>query len=70
LAAVQEKGKKIIATGSRTAAFVGVGKNIVVAEGLAEAGVSEVRGNLFHRKDIGTTDLINSRVGHMKEVLG
>jgi len=70
LAAVQEKGKKIIATGSRTAAFVGVGKNIVVAEGLAEAGVSEVRGNLFHRKDIGTTDLINSRVAHMKEVLG
>ncbi len=69
LAAVQERGGDIFATGSRTAAFVGTNKDIVVAESLAEVGVSEIGGNLFHRKDIGTSSLIKSRINHMKEVL-
>ena len=70
LAAVQERGGVITATGSRTAAFVGVDPNIVVAERLAEKGVTGIGGNLFHRKDIGTKDLISRRKKHMKKVLG
>jgi phosphoribosylamine-glycine ligase len=70
LAAVQEKDGAIFATGSRTAAFVGTNKDIAVAENLAELGVSEIGGDLFHRKDIGTSALIKGRINHMKEVLG
>ena len=70
LAAVQEKDGAIFATGSRTAAFVGTNKDIAVAENLAELGVSEIGGVLFHRKDIGTSALIKGRINHMKEVLG
>ena len=70
LAAVQEKDGAIFATGSRTAAFVGTNKEVGVAEGLAELGVSEIGGDLFHRKDIGTGALIKGRINHMKEILG
>ena len=70
LAAVQEKNGVITATGSRTAAFVGVDPDIAVAERLAEKGVNAIGGNLFHRKDIGTRDLIGRRKKHMKKVLG
>ena len=70
LAAVQEKDGIIVATGSRTAAFVGVDPNIVIAERIAEKGATDIGGNLFHRKDIGTKDLIGRRKKHMKKVLG
>ncbi|MDC0917679.1 phosphoribosylamine--glycine ligase [Candidatus Marinimicrobia bacterium] len=70
LAAVQEKDGIIVATGSRTAAFVGVDPNIVIAEQIAEKGATNIGGNLFHRKDIGTKDLIGRRKKHMKKVLG
>jgi len=66
LAAVQETTGGIIATGSRTAAFVGINKEIGVAEKLAEKGICLVRGDLFHRKDIGTKKLINLRIANMK----
>jgi phosphoribosylamine-glycine ligase len=69
LAAVQKTTDGLIATGSRTAAFVGINQKIGIAEKLAEKGVSGVRGNLFHRKDIGTGALINLRIKHMKEIL-
>ena len=69
LAAVQKTASGLIATGSRTAAFVGINQKIGIAEKLAEKGVSEVKGNLFHRKDIGTGALINLRIKHMKEIL-
>ena len=70
LAAVQEKDGVIVATGSRTAAFVGVDPSIVIAERIAEKGATDIGGNLFHRKDIGTKDLIGRRKKHMKKVLG
>lgn len=69
LAAVQKTAGGLIATGSRTAAFVGINQKIGIAEKLAEKGVSGVKGNLFHRKDIGTGALINLRIKHMKEIL-
>jgi len=70
LAAVQKTKGKIMATGSRTAAFVGINKEINVAEQIAEKGICEVKGKLFHRKDVGTNKLINHRIRNMKELLG
>ena len=70
LGAVQDVGGKIIATGSRTAATVGIDKRIRVAEKLAEAGARSIKGNLFHREDVGTDALINKRIEHMKSVCG
>ena len=67
-AAVKEDENKIIATGSRTVACVGVDKEVSGAEQKAEAGISRVVGNLFHRKDIGTAALIQKRIENMKKV--
>ena len=49
-------------TGSRALAFVGIADSIAEAEKIAEAAVSQVKGKVFHRKDIGTQDLIQKRV--------
>ena len=70
LAAVQKTAGKIIATGSRTAAFVGINKEIGEAEKLAEEGICGVGGDLFHRKDIGTKKLIDLRIRNMRTLLG
>ena len=70
LAAVQKTAGKIIATGSRTAAFVGINKEIGEAEKIAEEGICRVGGDLFHRKDIGTKKLINLRTRNMRTLLG
>jgi phosphoribosylamine-glycine ligase len=67
-AAVREDENKIIATGSRTVACVGIDKEVSGAEQKAEAGISQVVGNVFHRKDIGTAALIQKRIENMKRV--
>ena len=67
-AAVKEDKNKIVATGSRTVACVGIDKEISGAEQKAEAGISRVIGNVFHRKDIGTATLIQKRIENMKKV--
>ena len=69
LASVMLKDQKLIACGSRTAAVVGKNKDVFQAEGFAETGIANISGNLFHRKDIGTKKLIDSRVKRMKELL-
>ncbi|MFI4962304.1 MAG: phosphoribosylamine--glycine ligase [Legionellales bacterium] len=68
LAGVDEKNGKLYATGSRTAAVVGVASSISQAECLAEEAISMIKGPLFHRKDIGTSDLINQRMDFMRKV--
>jgi phosphoribosylamine--glycine ligase len=69
LASVMLKDQKLIACGSRTAAVVGKNKDVFQAEVFAEAGIANISGNLFHRKDIGTKQLIDSRIKRMKELL-
>ena len=49
--------------------MVGKNKDVFKAERLAETGIANISGNLFHRKDIGTKKLIDSRVKRMKELL-
>jgi phosphoribosylamine--glycine ligase len=64
-ASVELKDKSLIQIGSRAVAFVGTGETIWEAEKIAEKEISKVRGPLFHRKDIGTTDLIQKKINHM-----
>ena len=67
-AAVKEDSGEIFATGSRTAAYIGIEKTVEAAERVAESGIQQVSGSLFHRKDIGTKTLIQKRVDNMKKV--
>lgn len=68
LAAVNEIDKQLYATGSRTAAYVGIAASIAEAEQIAEREISQIKGPLFHREDIGTTPLINKRIEAMRKL--
>ena len=65
-ASVDMKDGTLIEAGSRTVAYVGIAGSLVKAEAKAEGDISKVRGPLFHRTDIGTTELIQKRVEHMQ----
>lgn len=68
LGAVDLRQGRLIATGSRTAAVVGVAAELEQAEAIAENLVSQVEGDLFHRQDVGTRDLIEKRISHMRSL--
>lgn len=68
LGSVHLKEGKLYATGSRTAAIVGVADSIIEAEQIAEQEIERIKGPLFHRKDIGTAELINKRVREMSQL--
>ena len=68
LAAVDNRDETLYATGSRTAAYVGVADTISLAEEIAEREISHIQGPIFHREDIGTSELINKRIEFMKKV--
>jgi fusion protein PurCD len=57
-------------TGSRAIAFLGIGNSLEEAEKAAEEAVSNVKGQVFHRKDIGTKVLIQKRINHINKILG
>lgn len=65
----QESDGPVYLTGSRALAFVGIGDTLAEAERIAESAASQVRGPVFHRRDIGTAKLIQKRVDHMNAVL-
>ena len=67
-ASVERKKEKLIQIGSRTIAIVGHGDSIWEAEQIAEKNISKVKGPLFHRKDIGTTELIQKKLNHMLSI--
>ena len=69
-ASVEQKNDGLYMTGSRAIAFLGIGNNLEEAERIAEEAVSSVKGKVFHRKDIGTKELIQKRVEHIKKILG
>lgn len=66
LGAVNQVAGKLYATGSRAAAVVGIAETIAEAEAIAEKEIKRIQGSLFHREDIGTEELIQQRVQHMK----
>ena len=61
---------RLLTTGSRTAGIVGVADGIGEAEAAAERACSFVRGDVFHRRDIGTAALVARRVEHMARIRG
>ncbi len=62
-------GRLFRLSGSRAIAFVGIGADVAEAERIAERAVCAVRGPVYHRKDIGTQELIAKRVAHMRRLL-
>ncbi|MFI4918992.1 MAG: phosphoribosylamine--glycine ligase [Legionellales bacterium] len=68
LAAVNEEGGTLYASGSRTAAYVGVADTLAEAEQSAEQAMNQIKGPLFHRRDIGTEGLINQRIKAMNRL--
>lgn len=70
-ASVNKKDDKIYTTSSRSLAVVGIGKNIEEAERICERGLRHVKGeHIFIRHDIGTRELIEKRIEHMKKLRG
>jgi phosphoribosylamine---glycine ligase len=69
-ASVDMKDGKLVSQSSRTIASLGVGSSFEEAEKIAEKGCAAVSGPLWHRKDIGTSELVRKRMDHMKEMRG
>ena len=55
---------------SRALGIVAEGESIGEAEKIAEKACGFVRGNVYHRSDVGTDELISKRVEHMHELGG
>ncbi len=69
-ASVKEENGRILTSSSRAIAVLGVGNSISEAEEIAENSMKFINGDLFHRRDIGTKELIEKRIRHMKELRG
>jgi phosphoribosylamine--glycine ligase len=67
-ASVSKEGGVIYTSSSRAVAILGVADSIQEAEKLAEKGCGMVEGALYHRSDIGTMELIQKRIDHMKAI--
>ncbi len=65
---VVEEGGKFKTQTSRTLAFVGMADTLEDAEKIAEKACQAVSGKIRHRKDIGTVEVLNKRIAHMKEI--
>ena len=66
--AVNYDGEEYILTGSRAIAFVGIGDDLEMAQRIAEEAANSVTGPVRHRSDIGTAELIEKRIEHMKKL--
>jgi len=65
-ASVDMNGERVVTTTSRTIGLVGVSDTIEAAERIAEEATAHIKGPLRHRRDIGTSSLIQKRINHMK----
>ncbi|MDN5338944.1 MAG: phosphoribosylamine---glycine ligase [Euryarchaeota archaeon] len=65
---VEERNGTLHTLTSRTLAFVGKGETLEEAEAIAEKVASSVSGRVFHRRDIGTPELLEKRCRHMREI--
>ena len=68
-ASVDIKDGQLTLAGSRAVAAVGIAGNISSAEKIAEKNISAIKGPVFHRKDIGTSKLIQNKVDQMSSLL-
>jgi phosphoribosylamine--glycine ligase len=68
-ASVYRKGENIFTTTSRAMGVLGIADSLEKAEKIAETGVGCIEGKLFHRKDVGTRELLQKRIAHMNSIL-
>lgn len=62
---VDTKEGTLIEAGSRTVAVIGIADTLQEAEAIAESEIKRIAGPLFHRTDIGTTELVQKRIKNM-----
>jgi len=65
---VDKKEDGIHMTSSRAIGVVGIAANLGEAEKIAEMAAGAIRGQVDHRPDIGTRELIEKRITHMKGI--
>ena len=66
LASIDQVGDDLLMLGSRAIAFVAAAEKTDQAEQLVEKAISNIKGAVFHRKDIGTKALIEKRIKMME----
>jgi len=70
-ASVNKQNDFVTTTSSRSLAVVGISDNLNDAENICEKALNHVQGNhIFIRHDIGTPELIEKRITHMKKIRG
>ncbi|MGL6297834.1 MAG: phosphoribosylglycinamide synthetase C domain-containing protein, partial [Methanobacteriaceae archaeon] len=67
-AAVSQKDDGVYTSSSRGLGIVGISDNLKEAEALAEKACEFVTGNLYHRKDVGTQEIIAKRISNMESI--
>ncbi len=67
-AAVNQKDDEIYTSASRSLGLVGIGDTIAEAEEICEKVTKYVKGDVYHRRDVGTSELIQKRIEHMKTI--
>ena len=65
---VEERDGSFATQTSRTIAFVGIADTLEEAERAAEDAASSVKGRVYHRRDIGTRELLAKRSAHMEAI--
>ena len=68
-AAVSLKSDGIHLSSSRALGIVANADTITEAEKIAEHACEYVKGNVYHRRDVGTDELVEKRIQHMNEIL-
>ena len=67
-AGVDQTDGELTTIGSRTIAVLGISDTIEAAENCAESATQSVNGPLRHRRDIGTTQLVDRRIEHIRKI--
>ncbi len=65
---VDKRDDGLYLSASRAVGIVGIADTLAAARRIAEAGVRAVKGPVAYRADIGTDELIQKRIDHMKKV--
>lgn len=67
-ASLDERADGLYLVGSRAIAVVGIAETIYEAEQIAEQEINKITGPLFHRRDIGTKELIEKKIAMIKNL--
>ena len=67
---VDQREDGLYLSSSRAIGIVGIASTLAQAEKIAQEGVQAVQGPVAYRSDIGTQELIQKRIDHMKKLRG